>query len=354
MIATENVQSYQFSYGGYNFTLIDTPGFDDDRFGDDIIVEKVLQWLKGMTNSDQKLNGIIYMHRITDARIQGSARASMRIFRKLCGPQYYNNVILGTTFWDIVDPKLGAERETELVENDTFWGLMAKQGSKVCRVGYSKQDDLRLLHRLAQNQEALLHAQKEMKAGKKPSETAAAQSVNDDLANLAKEFDRKLKVEEARTKQKLQELDNRRKAQFDAVKAAFDNEEAQRQAEDLRREEKARNEWESRQKARRDQQHRKEMEIQAKYNELLKAKELAVQQQARMVRETQNTKPCKRHWAKELRCDKCRRHFKAKNAVFYHCCHCKSDGTRENYDQCTNCGSRCKDSGHGVMKLVHL
>lgn len=152
---------YTFVCGNYNFTLIDTPGFDDSRLDDGVIVDKILDWLRRAAMQNQKLGGIIYMHNIADDRVRGSARSSRNMFRQLCGPDYFSNVVLATRSWDRVDITWAAARERELYEDDDFWGLLTKKRSSIRRVGYSLQEDLKLLDRIARNKPALLEAQKE-------------------------------------------------------------------------------------------------------------------------------------------------------------------------------------------------
>ena len=65
---TEEVTPYSFTYGGHNFTLIDTPGFNDSRSSDDIIAAKVLTWLRDSAEQGRELSGIIYVHRILEPR----------------------------------------------------------------------------------------------------------------------------------------------------------------------------------------------------------------------------------------------------------------------------------------------
>ena len=113
--------------------LIDTPGFDDTNRSDSEVLREIASWLTASYAAKIRLSGIIYLHRISDVRMQGSAKRNLFMFKKLCGPNALNNVILATTMWDRVCEAEGLARETELTSTDDFWGWMLSQGSKVHR-----------------------------------------------------------------------------------------------------------------------------------------------------------------------------------------------------------------------------
>jgi hypothetical protein len=77
-----------------------------------------------------RLAGIIYLHR---DKMQGSAKRSLFMFRKLCGSDALSKVILATTKWVEVTEQEGAEREKQLFETEDFWGYMNRNGSQIRR-----------------------------------------------------------------------------------------------------------------------------------------------------------------------------------------------------------------------------
>lgn len=83
--------------------------------------------------AEVRLNGIIYLHRITDVRMQGSAKKNLLMFKQLCGPDALKNVVLATTMWSLVNPTDGQAREKELISTPEFWGWMLQKGSRVER-----------------------------------------------------------------------------------------------------------------------------------------------------------------------------------------------------------------------------
>lgn len=106
------------------------PGFDDaDRSDADILDQitefltkrKVLSkidhrhlitWVFRQKNNGQRLAGILYLHRITDNRMSGTALAHLKILPSLC-----HNVVIVTTMWDLIDDRLACGREAELKEH---------------------------------------------------------------------------------------------------------------------------------------------------------------------------------------------------------------------------------------------
>ena len=79
-----------------------------------------------------KITGIIYLHEISQARMFGTARKNLEMFRKLCGDEALGNVVLGTTMWGDVSLEKGQQREQQL--RSTYWEEMLQQGSVIMRV----------------------------------------------------------------------------------------------------------------------------------------------------------------------------------------------------------------------------
>ena len=129
---TVDVYPYKIS-SATTVYLVDTPGFDDTNRSDTEVLREIATWLTDSYTANIKLNGIIYLHRISDVRMQGSAKKNLFMFKKLCGPNALRHVILATTMWDRVSEVEGRAREQELTSTDDFWGWMVSQGSRVCR-----------------------------------------------------------------------------------------------------------------------------------------------------------------------------------------------------------------------------
>jgi len=118
---------------GYDteIAIVDTPGFDDSKRSDADILAEISQFLTAQYIwGEFELRGIIYLHRITDPKMTGSAGRYFRMFQDLCGEEAFKNVILVTTMWDqLKDESVGYRRDQELRNN--FWNLMEEKGSQI-------------------------------------------------------------------------------------------------------------------------------------------------------------------------------------------------------------------------------
>jgi hypothetical protein len=159
--------------GNTDVTVVDCPGFDDTRRSDSDILEEIanllaLQYILGV-----KLIGVLYLHRITDNRMQGSARKSLEMFTKLVGDAALPNVVLVTTMWGLVNDKDEAnQRYDELREE--YWCDMIDKGSLTTQFGGSRASAEGILAQLLGKKEVVLKVQKELvDQDMKLSETSA-------------------------------------------------------------------------------------------------------------------------------------------------------------------------------------
>lgn len=173
--------------GPYNVTLVDTPGFDDTTRSDTEILILIASWMKDAYDDETRLNGVIFLHRISDVRMAGSSYKNLKMFRSLCGSVNLSHVMLVTTMWDSVTPELGSFREAELVSEGKFWGGMKEAGSIVRRYDNSGQGATALVSELLEKQPIVLKIQNEIAVQKiKLVNTKAGQSINADLIGFLK------------------------------------------------------------------------------------------------------------------------------------------------------------------------
>jgi hypothetical protein len=118
---------------GIRFALVDTPGFNDTYLDDTAVLAQLAAFMEASYRAQVRLTAIIYLHPITHDRLEGSALDNLSMFRKLCGPDCYPNIVLATTFWSGVDEDTAALREAELIQNEEFWCGMIRRGSQVIR-----------------------------------------------------------------------------------------------------------------------------------------------------------------------------------------------------------------------------
>ncbi|KAH0841030.1 hypothetical protein FOPE_06400 [Fonsecaea pedrosoi] len=80
-----------------------------------------------MFAADIRLAGLIYLHRISDARMAGSAVKNLRIFQALC--------VLATTMWAETGSSDARSVQNQRLQElqDTYWDDMIQSGSKVMK-----------------------------------------------------------------------------------------------------------------------------------------------------------------------------------------------------------------------------
>jgi len=173
------------------FYLIDTPGFDDSTRSDTDILREVASWLTKAYTNNIKLTGIIYLHRILDVRLGGSAMKNLRMFKKLCGADNLGSVVLCTTFWGQVDEATAAVREHQLQTREEFWGGLIARGSKMFRQDQGKSSGENIIKYLVgRRSKMVLEIQKEMVDGRKTlTQTAAGAEVQADLEKLREKYE---------------------------------------------------------------------------------------------------------------------------------------------------------------------
>ncbi|KAF4450875.1 GTP binding domain protein [Fusarium austroafricanum] len=131
---TESVRVYSFDYRpGITINLVDTPGFDDTNRKDSDVLRDISAWLSKSYTEKVRLNGILYLHRISDPRMQGSGKMSINLLMRLCGKDALKSVVLTTTMWENVEADVGERREKELEDTEEFWGFMKRYGPQTRR-----------------------------------------------------------------------------------------------------------------------------------------------------------------------------------------------------------------------------
>jgi len=202
--------------------LIDTPGFDDTDRKDTDVLRDVAGWLGVSYKNNIRLSGMIYLHRIIDVRMQGTAKRNLFMFQKLCGSECFPHIVLATTMWSLVPPELGEQRERELIETDDFWGYMYDKGSQVLR--HVNQNDrssaLAILDAVIRRRKKVtLQIQREMHNGKGLDETGAGQQLNSDILKERAKHRQEMKALEENMKDAIRERDQAAAAQIAELQA---------------------------------------------------------------------------------------------------------------------------------------
>ncbi|KAF4497147.1 hypothetical protein FAGAP_6670 [Fusarium agapanthi] len=163
--------------------LIDTPGFDDTGRSDTEVLSEIAAWLTDSYKHEIRLHGIVYLHRISDVRMQGSAKKNLVTFKELCGEDALKRVVLASTMWDIVPAEKAAKREQELKDTPEFWGWMLSKGSSIHRYNNTAESARKIILSLAgHNAPIATDLQKQMvDEGKSLDETSAGQGLKSEL-----------------------------------------------------------------------------------------------------------------------------------------------------------------------------
>ncbi|KDQ61698.1 hypothetical protein JAAARDRAFT_45239 [Jaapia argillacea MUCL 33604] len=122
--------------------FIDAPGYDDSQGATDgltqaDILRNIASFLAAEYGQMRKLDGIIYMHRISDPRTVNSQRNLLMIKKLVCSAESMRNVVIITTMWDkLKSPQDGERLELELRTKDGFFKSLLDQGDQLVRLGH--------------------------------------------------------------------------------------------------------------------------------------------------------------------------------------------------------------------------
>ncbi|KAK0734756.1 hypothetical protein B0T26DRAFT_746625 [Lasiosphaeria miniovina] len=78
--AVRAVEGITMKYRDVSLTLLDSPGFKDTYRSDTDVLYEISSYLAGTYSQGSKLSGIIYVHPITDVRMDGPSLRSLRMF----------------------------------------------------------------------------------------------------------------------------------------------------------------------------------------------------------------------------------------------------------------------------------
>jgi hypothetical protein len=137
--------------------LIDTPGFDDTNRSDADILQEMAFWLVKSYEVGTHLSGIIYLHRITDVRLGGSAVRGLNIFKAMCGADNFHGVTMATTFWDKVhDFDKAREDNRQLMSSPNFWKDLADGKCTTRSLTAGKSSAIELVTAIARSDKRLI------------------------------------------------------------------------------------------------------------------------------------------------------------------------------------------------------
>ncbi|GAB1314690.1 hypothetical protein MFIFM68171_04900 [Madurella fahalii] len=121
---TAKITYYKGVAYGKDVHLVDTPGFDDDRMGDEDVLHALQEMMLKTHHGTKLLTGIIYMHDITQ---------HLEHFQRLLGKDGLRHCVLVTTKWaDLPSARVRSEQQSRLEDlKENYWKTMLAHGSQV-------------------------------------------------------------------------------------------------------------------------------------------------------------------------------------------------------------------------------
>ncbi|PPR07082.1 hypothetical protein CVT24_010983 [Panaeolus cyanescens] len=180
-----NHESYQ-----NRVVLVDTPGFDDTHISDMAVLKMIGDWLEGSYRKGKTLTGILYLHRMTDNRMTGTANRNLRMFGQLCGNDAAQKVILVTTMWDRMKGKDEVAKSRVDQLRGTYWKEFLEMKSRIEPFNNTTTSADLILARVIEraNVQKVLHLQEELvNLGKPIKETDAGITLYSTLQRILKE-----------------------------------------------------------------------------------------------------------------------------------------------------------------------
>jgi hypothetical protein len=210
---TSEIQvSPKFTVDGHPVVLIDTPGFNDTTVEDADVLKEISAFLATVSvnssshrtlvepcfryQSQVKLAGVIYFHRISDDRWRKSDTRSFGWLQRICGEQTLRNVVLTTNMWGNVDQGIGAARERQLAEE--FVKAALDKGAQLRRHSDTTQSAHDIIRAILENRRAALQVQQEL----------VDENREFDRTTVGQEINREVVETTRRLEQQVQELRN--------------------------------------------------------------------------------------------------------------------------------------------------
>lgn len=166
---------------------MDTPGFDDTYLSDADILQNIATALVDAFNDQVEIQGALYIHPVTEAKMRGSGRKNLLMFQNVLGMKGMNHCRLVTTKWSLQSESVSKNRERELCEKKEFWQPLLAAGAQTVRFGDSMESAIDIIGPLLQGPALKpLLVEEVVEKHKKIPETHAGVIVNDDLEKAKK------------------------------------------------------------------------------------------------------------------------------------------------------------------------
>ena len=170
----------------------------------------------------RKLNGIIFLQRISDYRMGGVARKNFRLFRKLCGDDTLKNVVIVTNMWSDVSSEVGEKRERELSGSELFFKPALEKGAHMVRHDNTVASAHRIIREIIGFPPTPLQIQVEtVDEHKTLAQTDAGQDLKDELERQAAKHKQELDGLRSEMEELLSTKDAQHKTEIDELNDAL-------------------------------------------------------------------------------------------------------------------------------------
>ncbi|KIP03502.1 hypothetical protein PHLGIDRAFT_31787 [Phlebiopsis gigantea 11061_1 CR5-6] len=235
MSCTEKVElSRPFELDGKEVVLVDSPGFDDTAKSDSDVLNIVTEFLASEYAEGRLFHGVLYLYRISDMRVSGTAARNMRFYRELCGADALGNSIIVTNMWGGVDAAKGEMREAELRTNPHFFKPALDAGARLARHDNTRASAHAIVRQLLGDGAVPrpLRVQRELvDERKRVCETAAGEALLQDLALLERKHLKEMESLEEEMAEAMREQDEEAQRELEAERERVRQEQAKLEAE---------------------------------------------------------------------------------------------------------------------------
>ncbi|CUA69626.1 hypothetical protein RSOLAG22IIIB_04001 [Rhizoctonia solani] len=130
---TQQPQAASVKHQGRLINYFDTPGFDDSILssGEQLArITSCLSTLYQVADRAPNIHGVLYVHRITDNKMPGSALRNLRVIENLLGLHAFKNLVFITNMWDSQPDLEHVEREQELMTDRKYFASAIAGGAR--------------------------------------------------------------------------------------------------------------------------------------------------------------------------------------------------------------------------------
>lgn len=155
-------------------------------------------------NSHTKLTGILYLHRITDVRMERTSIRCLDLFRSICGDEFLKNTILVSTMWDSAAGSMSKYVRNEQELKNNFWKHFLAGGATLQRSYKTKANCEAIIRHLLNRLPGTPQIQHELSIeGKNLGDTKAGEQLRAESIELLEKFKKELEAVKAEHKKAL-------------------------------------------------------------------------------------------------------------------------------------------------------